>query len=295
MYNNLFRYNIGRSVHNPLGDTTKVSVRHSNVMTSRVVLVLYIYLALGIYWLIEQPLSSVFEHLPRFKWLCTITKIYKLTFRMDRFGSDTPKGTVLYSPRPFVRDILDYPAPREVPVEEKQVVIKTERPDGTVSVSGGRDLKKTQVYTRGFGEAVPILYIYYDNNLYTKFRPEFPELAGLPKLEMFAKRHCRADFTDGCPKPVFQGQLDFQFCMTHATTIPGPTLTATSVLQCRSKANLNARNLVSPDAPIVLEALVLSDAAALPGQQNNPKLLSMPHSRQCNKTIVRRWISTRAL
>ena len=159
MYNNLFRYNIGRSVHNPLGDTTKVSVRHSNVMTSRVVLVLYIYLALGIYWLIEQPLSSVFEHLPRFKWLCTITKIYKLTFRMDRFGSDTPKGTVLYSPRPFVRDILDYPAPREVPVEEKQVVIKTERPDGTVSVSGGRDLKKTQVYTRGFGEAVPILYI----------------------------------------------------------------------------------------------------------------------------------------
>ena len=146
-------------MHNPLGDTTKVSVRHSNVMTSRVVLVLYIYLALGIYWLIEQPLSSVFEHLPRFKWLCTITKIYKLTFRMDRFGSDTPKGTVLYSPKPFVRDILDYPAPREVPVEEKQVVIKTERPDGTVSVSGGRDLKKTQVYTRGFGEAVPILYI----------------------------------------------------------------------------------------------------------------------------------------
>ena len=64
-----------RSDHAPLGDITKECVRNANLMASRVIALLYLAAAAQIFWILEQPSSSLFEHLPRFQQLLGVISV----------------------------------------------------------------------------------------------------------------------------------------------------------------------------------------------------------------------------
>ena len=48
-------------------------------MGARVCALLLILSALKVPWMLEQPQSSLFEHLPWFSWLCTRFNVFKAT------------------------------------------------------------------------------------------------------------------------------------------------------------------------------------------------------------------------
>jgi len=95
----------GRCAAFPLGDTSKRFVRHGNAMVSRTVLLLWILEARGVFWVLEQPLSSLLYLHCRFQQFLRIRPVYRINFFMQSFaGNDdmhdvSPKPTVLYSNR----------------------------------------------------------------------------------------------------------------------------------------------------------------------------------------------------
>ena len=75
-------------------------------------------------------------------------KVFKCFTWMGAFGCGSPKGTFLWSSRQGVANFS-----RNLPNKEwvADMTTKTTRADGTVSISGSTDLKKSQAYTREFG------------------------------------------------------------------------------------------------------------------------------------------------
>ena len=70
---------------------------------------------------------------------------------MGAYGKASPKGTTLWSNDPIVRKLS-----RNLPEKQwvNDMVRKSHKSDGTVSVSGGKDLKASQAYTSEFGFSV---------------------------------------------------------------------------------------------------------------------------------------------
>ena len=56
-----------RSLSQPLGRTSYKSVKYSNKMANRVVLLLWLIQALGLVFILEQPQGSWLQSMPRFK------------------------------------------------------------------------------------------------------------------------------------------------------------------------------------------------------------------------------------
>ena len=68
---------------------------------------------------------------------------------MGAFGHGSPKGTTLWSSRASVKKLC-----RILPTDkvwEKEMTKKSILSDGSVSVSGGKDLKSSQAYTPEYG------------------------------------------------------------------------------------------------------------------------------------------------
>lgn len=82
----------GRSKTRPLGNAQYPSVATANRMMSRVVLLCCIFDALGIWWLVEQPMGSLMQWHPRWQWLMSVRAVYRLSFRMRTFGAATDKA-----------------------------------------------------------------------------------------------------------------------------------------------------------------------------------------------------------
>lgn len=146
-----------RSWFDPLGDFTKVSgVRQGNLMVSRLVALCYVMSAMGVSWIIEQPANSLMQWHPRWQTLLAQMNVFRHHIFMSDFGSLSSKPTWLYSTSPWLHDVERH---RTKHTNGKvkcdlEVSTQTRRPDGTMSVSGGKDLKATQAYPLGFGRAV---------------------------------------------------------------------------------------------------------------------------------------------
>ena len=82
-----------REIFNPLGDTSCLSVRVGNAMVARAVLLLHLYEARGMFWVLEQPQNSLLEEHPRFADFCRRFDVYKVRILMGEFGADTEKPT----------------------------------------------------------------------------------------------------------------------------------------------------------------------------------------------------------
>ena len=68
---------------------------------------------------------------------------------MGAFGHGSPKGTTLWSSRAAVKKLCRILPPNKT--WEKEMTKKTVLKDGTISVSGGKDLKGSQTYTPEYG------------------------------------------------------------------------------------------------------------------------------------------------
>lgn len=82
---------------NPLGAVGKGFVDDANTMTSRCVVLMVLYNAMGGVWVLEQPRTSLMLFHPRMQWYLRRWPVYSCTFDMGAFGAPSKKPTVLYS------------------------------------------------------------------------------------------------------------------------------------------------------------------------------------------------------
>ena len=76
---------------------------------------------------------------------------------MGSYGAHSPKGTTLWGSKPGVKKLArNLPANR---AWSAQMTKKSLTASGAVSISGGRDLKKSQAYTPEFGLATLAMWL----------------------------------------------------------------------------------------------------------------------------------------
>lgn len=86
-----------RTKARPLGRSDNEGVHNGNVMTARVLILMLLASAKGIFWLLEQPASSIMEHHPCFQEVLGMVHLVKKTIYMQNYGGTSPKPTILYS------------------------------------------------------------------------------------------------------------------------------------------------------------------------------------------------------
>ena len=88
-----------RSKACPLGRADSAVVKTVNEMVGRLLIILMVCQSLRVWWLLEQPSSSVMEYLPLFQQFLRMkgVDVRRLYTRMGWFGGPTQKGTFLYS------------------------------------------------------------------------------------------------------------------------------------------------------------------------------------------------------
>lgn len=93
------RSSTGRSAARPLGRPNQECVATANSMVGRVLILLMICQALGAWWLLEQPASSIMHCHPLFQQVLKLPglKVRRLYTCMGWFGGPTKKPTHLYS------------------------------------------------------------------------------------------------------------------------------------------------------------------------------------------------------
>lgn len=86
-----------RSRSNPMGDRSRPSVHAGNVLTTRTLILLLLCAAKGIWFVLEQPSSSLMQYHCIFQRFLRLISLKKLSMHMGDFGADTLKPTILYS------------------------------------------------------------------------------------------------------------------------------------------------------------------------------------------------------
>ena len=141
-----------RSLSEPLGAHPRTcKVEQANVMVSRVALLLLWLQAQGNLWFLEQPASSLMCHHPR---MAQVKNVCQSSWRhvhtwMGAFGARTPKSTRIWSASDAV-----YGLHRTLSAEQKFDSTGVATVSSSGAVSGGPDLKGTQEYPEGYGQAV---------------------------------------------------------------------------------------------------------------------------------------------
>lgn len=80
-----------------MGNTDAKSVRLGNLLTARTLVILLICAAKHVWFILEQPSSSLMEYHVLFQRFLALIPMRKLTMNMGDFGSATLKPTHLYS------------------------------------------------------------------------------------------------------------------------------------------------------------------------------------------------------
>jgi hypothetical protein len=146
-----------RSMAFPLGNTFVFSVRFANKMVSRQILLVYLLLAHGAFFFIEQPKGSRQEWHDRFQDLFRKVRMYRHLTKLWSFGSPYEKCIWLYSPWPWIAEIDDFQVqrlPGDMPLPLARYVYR----NGICTVEGNECTKDSQHYPEGFGRAFALLY-----------------------------------------------------------------------------------------------------------------------------------------
>jgi hypothetical protein len=141
-----------RSQQNPLGDVDKDFVVNGNTMVARMSALLLLLEARGCVWLLEQPATSLMPHHPYLAWVIRNTsRIFTVNTSMGGFWAPMRKPTILRGNRWWI-ERLRRTAPR---LPQSTTTTRNVNPvTGRLEVSGTKDLKGTQVYPPGYGEAL---------------------------------------------------------------------------------------------------------------------------------------------
>ena len=146
-----------RNRYDSLGNTDLRFVRDANKMVSRCAILILLATALGIYWILEQPLSSLMIFHPRLQDIVTLMRVWQVSFKMSQFGARSEKPTKLYSNAEWVSDIANAEScvdDLNCDLDSLETYVKYFDKDGHPKVKGGRDLKLTQEYPRKIGVEV---------------------------------------------------------------------------------------------------------------------------------------------
>jgi len=137
-----------RSVDDPLGDREQQRVRWNNRLVSRLLILLQFARYLGLFWILEQPASSLILEHPKFNRRTKRLGARQTFLWMRSYGAESPKPTVLYGDSPGLRKLgttlKNLP---DVPTSTATVTVK----DKKGRVCGGPDLQSTQAYPLLFG------------------------------------------------------------------------------------------------------------------------------------------------
>lgn len=112
-------------------------------------LVLYILAAKEIFYVYEQPGSSLLWCHPRMEEFFQRNMAYRVWTWMGAFGAKSPKGSVLVS---SCKDIMKLCRP--LPQRQWVGLADKTTKQGKVTVSGNKFLKSSQEYTPAFGRAI---------------------------------------------------------------------------------------------------------------------------------------------
>ena len=151
-----------RSLAFPLGIPPQCkSVLAGNMMVSNMAVLTLWALSKKCSWVLEQPATSLMFQHPRLKQakaiLATINdprfSFTAVDMCMGAFGSNSNKPSALVASSPWIRG-LDVPLSAEdklrIAENTEEIVVR----DDNGGITGGKDLKGTQEYPRGYGEAV---------------------------------------------------------------------------------------------------------------------------------------------
>ena len=86
-----------RTRANPEGRPDSKAVYEGNVLACRTLIICLLCACRGIWFVLEQPHSSVMEFHPCFQALCRLITIHRYSMKMLDYGAPTQKRTVLYS------------------------------------------------------------------------------------------------------------------------------------------------------------------------------------------------------
>lgn len=158
------RSSTGR-VHGPLGDENNPNVFNQNILVCRLIYLLKLCRSRGIFWIIEQPASSImFDHPMLSRFLQKLgSLVTKVELHMGCFNLELSKPTILLGWAPYLEKLQR----RMTPLERfwmnrtKSRDVATHWVDsksGKKRSRGGTDLKPTQSYPISFGCAHALAY-----------------------------------------------------------------------------------------------------------------------------------------
>ncbi|CAJ1447512.1 unnamed protein product [Effrenium voratum] len=146
------RGSTGRSRDRPLGSPERSpAVATANTLVSRLMIILMICSAKGIFWVLEQPQSSLMEWHPDFQKFLKLPGmiVHKVSTSMQWFGAPSRKSTLLYSSHKEIEEINSH-ARKTPSTSAKQVELAVRYRDskGVLRVKGGPHLKASQSYPK---------------------------------------------------------------------------------------------------------------------------------------------------
>jgi len=167
------RFSTGRHL-SLLGHLFNNNVQSQNALVGRLCYVIVLAIKRGVFFIIEQPASSIMWDHPRLK--AVLEKYSDILFRCElQLGSynyEVPKATVLIGTAPQLQHLGRRMSPNErLWMRSFDDRIHTASHDHTGS-RGNRNLRPTQAYPAGFGAAHALAY--RDLNLYDLGMPMTP-------------------------------------------------------------------------------------------------------------------------
>ena len=152
------RSSTGRTATTPMG-LPSLSTHSGNTMVARTAALIQLIAAKSAWYGLEQPHQSLMtshpalarikylgEHLPWLKW-------HTQVMSMAAWEAESRKPTELHSNAPWLRGVC-LPRPKDYVKTNHDVAHTSRLEDGTVAVTGGRGLKRTQAYTSAFATGI---------------------------------------------------------------------------------------------------------------------------------------------
>ena len=130
-------------------------------MVSRMVVLLYLIIAQGSFFVLEQPANSLMAKVSRLLQLKDHLEgnWFPIHTYMGEFGGETPKATRLWSNHRGIRSLTRNLDPKKFEKSNLTVVDQEKKAAGITCVTGSRnELKMSQAYPMGYGKAVHQLY-----------------------------------------------------------------------------------------------------------------------------------------
>lgn len=122
-------------------------------MIARLCIIIFIYAARGMMWIVEQPVNSLLEYNARFQLILRTFRVWRTAVCQGHFGAKSLKPTWLYSNRKEIADVHLFDRKRGCSADYIKLAT-TVRKDGKAQVTGNANLKGSQSYTPEFARAL---------------------------------------------------------------------------------------------------------------------------------------------